>query len=69
MLAIDKGFGKKNGQLLKSLELPGQVEVTRIELVSKHVLQKSSTCLFCFVVSGIDWIRLRRIKTNNRSTP
>ena len=31
------------------------VEVTGIEPVSKHILQKPSTCLFCFRVSGSDW--------------
>jgi len=31
------------------------VEATRVELVSKHILQKLSTCLFCFIVSGINW--------------
>ena len=31
------------------------VEVTRVELVSKHILQKPSTCLFCFGLSGINW--------------
>lgn len=31
------------------------VEVTRVELVSKHILQKLSTCLFCFEVSGNNW--------------
>ena len=31
------------------------VEATRIELVSKHILQKSSTCLFYFSMSGINW--------------
>jgi hypothetical protein len=32
-----------------------KVEVTRVELVSKHILQKPSTCLFYFSVSGINW--------------
>jgi len=31
------------------------VETTRIELVSKHILQKLSTCLFCFDLSGTNW--------------
>jgi len=50
MLATDKGFmAKKNGQLFKNLKLSGQVEATGIEPVSKHILQKLSTCLFCFI--------------------
>jgi hypothetical protein len=53
MLATDKDFrAKKNGQLFKNLKLSGQVEATGIEPVSKHILQKLSTCLFCFVVFG-----------------
>jgi len=31
------------------------VEVRRIELLSKHIRQKLSTCLFCFIMSGTDW--------------
>lgn len=31
------------------------VEVRRVELLSKHILQKLSTCLFCFIVSEINW--------------
>ena len=38
-----------------------KVEVTGIEPVSKHILQKLSTCLFCFEVSGINWTRLLRL--------
>jgi len=29
-----------------------QVEATGIEPVSKHILQKLSTCLFCFIFFG-----------------
>lgn len=31
------------------------VEVRRVELLSKHILQKLSTCLFCFIVSETNW--------------
>lgn len=31
------------------------VEATGIEPVSKHILQKLSTCLSCFVLSGRNW--------------
>ena len=34
-----------------------KVEARRIELLSKHILQKLSTCLSCFVLSGSDWKR------------
>jgi len=39
------------------------VEVRRIELLSKHILQKLSTCLFCFIFFG------KQLETNNRLLP
>ncbi len=51
--AIDKGLSRnKKGQLLKKVELSGQVEVTGFEPVSKHDIQKLSTCLFSYCLSG-----------------
>jgi site-specific DNA recombinase len=51
--ATDKGFsGKEKGQLFKNLELSRQVEVTGFEPVSKHDIQKLSTCLFPYCLSG-----------------
>jgi|KBSSwiS6_1023812.scaffolds.fasta_scaffold03257_2 hypothetical protein len=32
-----------------------RVEVRRVELLSKHILQKPSTCLFYFIMSGSNW--------------
>lgn len=47
ILATSKALGhKKTGQPFKNLELSGQVEATGIEPVSKHDIQKLSTCLF-----------------------
>lgn len=31
------------------------VEATGLEPVSKHILQKLSTCLFHFVLSEVNW--------------
>jgi len=51
--STDKGFsGKKTGQPFKNLELSRQVEVTGVEPVSKHDIQKLSTCLFPHCLSG-----------------
>ena len=51
--AIDKGFSRKEtGQLFQNLELSRQVEVTGFEPVSKHDIQKLSTCLFLYCLSG-----------------
>ena len=51
--ATEKGFSKKKtGQLLKKVELSGRVEVTGFEPVSKHDIQKLSTCLFLHCLSG-----------------
>ncbi len=33
------------------------VEATGFEPVSKHILQKLSTCLLCFIVSEVNWER------------
>jgi site-specific DNA recombinase len=45
----------KKGQL-KNFSCPShRVETTGIEPVSKHILQKLSTCLFCFGFSGSNW--------------
>lgn len=35
--------------------MAAEVEVRRVELLSKHILQKLSTCLFCFIFSGSNW--------------
>ncbi len=43
---------KKTGQPFENLELPGVVEVTGVEPVSKHDIQKLSTCLFLHCLSG-----------------
>ena len=40
-----------------------QVEVRRFELLSKHILQKLSTCLFVYWLSG------ENRKTTNRFSP
>ncbi len=32
-----------------------KVEARRVELLSKHIPQKLSTCLSCFSLSGRDW--------------
>jgi len=53
MLAVDKGCSKKkSGQLFQNLELSALVEATGIEPVSKHDVQKLSTCLVLHYLSG-----------------
>lgn len=53
ILATSKGLThKKTGQPFKNIVLSGQVEATGIEPVSKHILQKLSTCLFQHCLSG-----------------
>ena len=62
--ATDKDFNEnKNGQLFENLELSGQVEVTRFELVSKHDIRKLSTCLSFYCLSEDD-----REKANQSSS-
>lgn len=53
LIKPDKDFsGNKKGSA-KIFALPsGQVEVTGVEPVSKHILQKLSTCLFLYYLSG-----------------
>lgn len=50
-----------------------KVEARRIELLSKHILQKLSTCLFHFEFSGINWepsfAGATEDKMNNRLIP
>jgi len=50
-----KMFNKKSPPSLKLRR--ARVEATRIELVSKHILQKLSTCLSRFKVSESNWNR------------
>ena len=49
------------------------VEATGLEPVSKHILQKLSTCLFHFVLSEVNWepsfAEATEDKMNNRFTP
>lgn len=50
-----------------------KVEATGLEPVSKHILQKLSTCLFHFDLSGINWepsfAEASEDKMNNRFIP
>jgi len=56
LLATDKDFNEKGTtQIFKNLELSPRVELAGIEPASKHIHQKLSTCLFCFVISGSNW--------------
>jgi len=64
ILSLDKGLEhKKTGQPFKSLRLSGNVEVTGIEPVSKHIRRKLSTCLFSYCFSKED-----RKETNQSSS-
>lgn len=57
MISVMANGSTKNGtaQNRSNFGLSAQVEVTGFEPVSKHILQKLSTCLFCFELSETNW--------------